>query len=192
MTPSLRSTRLILHPYTPMLVTEDHAEWLNDKELMRYSEQRHHAHTIKSQIEYVRNDAPERLLWLIRCNGTDIGTISAYVDEANKRANLGILLGRREYHGQGLAAEAWLVVVDYLFDQGLYKLECGCMDDNAPMRRLATTTGFVLEAEIPGHFKVGDTYKGLVLYGRFKADVYHSQWEKMWQLPFWKPRHEAG
>src|SRR5215475_8509859 len=160
MTPALRSVRLILYPYSPMLVEQTHVDWLNDKDLMRYSEQRHHEHSLRTQLDYVREEHPSRFVWLIRCGGIDIGTMSAYVDAVNKRANLGILLGRREYHGQGLAAEAWTAVIDYFFDNDFNKIECGCQDDNWPMRRLATSTGFNLEAEIPGHFRVGDNYKG--------------------------------
>src|SRR5215475_12022905 len=125
MTPALRSARLILHPHSPMLVTQEHVDWLNDKDLMKYSEQRHHEHTLRTQLDYVRAEHPSRLVWLIRCNSVDIGSMSAYVDAANQRADLGILLGRREYHGQGLAAEAWTTVIDYLFDSGLHKIECG-------------------------------------------------------------------
>src|SRR5215475_1165082 len=192
MTPALRTLRLILHPHSPMLVTEEQVTWLNNKELMQYSEQRHREHTLKTQLDYVRDEHPHRNVWLIRCNAVDMGTLSAYVDEINKRVDLGILIGRREYHGQGLAAEAWTAVIDYFFDNGFHKIECGCQDDNWPMRRLATTTGFSLEAEIPGHFKVGDRYKGLIRYGRFKQDVYHSPWDRMWQPPFWKPGRETN
>lgn len=192
MTPALRSTRLMLHAYTPMLVTEEHARWLNDKELLQFSEQRHSEHTVKTQLDYVRDGPPNRHLWLIRCNAADIGSITAYVDEHDRRANLGILIGRREYHGQGFAAEAWLTVIDWLFDNGYHKIEAGCREDNWPMRRLATTTGMTLEAEIPGHYKVGDKFLGLTLYGRFKADVYHSEWQQMWQSPFWKPGENAS
>jgi len=175
-----------------MLVTQEHVDWLNDKELMQYSEHRHRQHDLGTQFAYTGGHHPERHLWLIRCNGADIGTLSAYVDSTNKHANLGILIGSRAHQGQGLAAEAWTTVVDYLFDEGFHKVECGCMDTNHRMRRLATTTGFTLEATIPGHFRVGDRFEGLVLYGRFKVDKYHSEWERMWRPPFWKPGEQTS
>lgn len=192
MIPTLRSARLLLRPYTPMLVQTAHVDWLNDKELMQYSEQQFFDHTMKSQIEYVRAEVPERLLWLICCNGKDIGSISVYVNERHKRANLGILLGAREYHGQGFAAEAWTTVIEHLFESGINKVEAGCRLDNERMRRLAVTTGMRLEAEIPGHFKVGDSYHGLALYGRFARDVFHSEWQQMWAGPYWEPKNNAG
>jgi len=186
-TPVLHSQRLTLHPYTTNLVTEEHVAWLNDKELMQFSEQRHHRHTMKSQLTYVSQDLTNIMLWLFRCNGVDIGTMSAYIDPENHRVNIGILLGKQEYHGRGLATEAWKTVMEYFFDNGIHKVEAGCRSDNWAMRRLAVSAGMMLEAEIPGHFKVGGKYKGLVCYGRFKEDEYHSSWERMWNLPFWQP-----
>ena len=187
MTPALRSFRLTLHPYTRILVSLEHVGWLNDPELMQYSENRHLRHTLMSQYAYVSNFGDNQHLWLIRCGEKDIGTISAHVDDINKRANLGILLGSREHQGQGLAAEAWLAVIDWLFGEGIHKVEAGCRDDNHPMRRLAVTTGMTLEAELPGHFKCGDKWLSAVLYGRFKTDQYHSEWDAMWSEPFYKP-----
>ncbi len=179
MTPALRSLRLILSPYTPMLVTQEHVDWLNDKKLMRYSENRFFKHTQKTQLNYVGFDGEDRMLWLIRCEGVDIGTLVAHLDKQNNHANLGIMLGKQEYQGQGLAAEAWTAVIDYLFSEGLHKVECGCREDNQPMKRVAITTGMKLEAKIPGHFKVGNKYESLCVYGRFRADKHVSEWAQV-------------
>lgn len=185
MTPCLRSARLILHPYTPILVKQEHVDWLNDKDLMSYSEQRLRPHTMITQMEYAGSANPDRHLWLIRCDGVDIGSISAHVDGFNRRANLGILIGRREYQGQQMAAEAWCTVIDWLFENDIHRVECGHRGDNERMRRLAFTTGFTHEAEIPGYFRKGDSYESLVLWGRFKHDVFHSKYQKIWQAPYW-------
>src|SRR5215475_15788978 len=113
MTPSLRSSRLILHAHSPALVTQEHVDWLNDKDLMRYSEQRHREHTLRTQLDYVRDESPQRKLWLIRCESVDIGTLAAYVDENNKRCDLGILSGSSENQGQGCDAAEWTGVFNY-------------------------------------------------------------------------------
>ena len=76
MTPSLRSVRLILHPYSPSLVTQLHVDWLNDPDLMQFSENRHEQHDLGTQSAFAGSFHPERHLWLIRCNGTDIGSVS--------------------------------------------------------------------------------------------------------------------
>lgn len=186
MTPTLRSLRLILHAYTPMLVTQQHVDWLNNPELLFYSEQRHRPHSIATQYEYVRGFQPCDHVWVIRCGAEDIGTLTAFVDDINGTANMGVLLGSN--HGQGFGTEAWLTVTEWLFSTGVRKIEAGCRDDNWPMRRLALCAGMRLEAEVPGHFKVGDNERGMALYGRFAADTTQSEWEAMWNAPFWKPK----
>jgi len=60
------------------------------------------------------------------------------------------------------------------------------MSSNQAMRRLAVTTGFELEAEVPGHFRLdGDEICGLVLYGRLRENKHHSAWDRMWSETFW-------
>ncbi len=194
MTPALRSLRLLLYSYTPSLVAQEHVDWLNNPELTFYSEQRHHRHSIKTQYDYVRSFRPCDYVWLIRCGAKDIGTITAYIDALNGVSNLGILLGP-SYQGQGLATEAWLAVMDWLFAEGIRKVEAGCREDNWSMRRLALSTGMTLEAVIPGHFRVGDDAKGMALYGRFKSEPRRTEWDEMWREPFWKPKvltHESS
>ncbi len=189
MTPTLRSLRLILHDYSPSLVAQEHVDWLNDPTVTRFSEQRHYRHTMKSQYDYVRGVQSCDHIWLIRLGAEDVGTITAHVDPPNGIANMGILLGPA-FQGQGLAAEAWIAVMEWLFSEGIRKVEAGCREDNWQMRRLALSTGMTLEGEVPGHFKVGDGVKGMALYGRFKDEPQRSQWEEMWREPFWKPKVE--
>lgn len=205
MTYTLRTPRLVLHPYNEFAVTQQHVDWLNDRELMQYSEQRHFVHTMKSQYEYARqvkfaedhSISDKQLLWLIQGSDgkdgyEDLGTISANIDLINKRANLGILIGSRPHQGMGLAAEAWNAVVDWLFSQNCHKVEAGCREDNWKMRRLAVTTGMTFEGQIPSHFKVGETFVDLILYGRFKTDTAQSPWNEMFKhlRPDWKDRDQ--
>lgn len=187
MTPTLRSLRLILHHYTPMLVSQQHVDWLNNQELMFFSEQRHYHHSLKSQLEYTRCFKPCDHVWVIRCGSNDVGTITAHLDDPNSTANMGILLAP-ESQGQGFGTEAWTTVMEWLFSEGIRKVEAGCREDNWAMRRLALNAGMTLEAEIPGHFRVGDSAKGMALYGRFAVEPERSEWAEMWREPFWKPK----
>lgn len=185
MTPTLRSLRLILSPYTALWVRSEHIEWLNNRDHMQFSEQRHRLHTVKSQIEFARSIPPDSHVWVVRCGATDVGTISAHSDKLNQVANMGILIGPNHL-GHGFGQEAWATVMEWLFDEGAKKVEAGCRADNAPMRRLALATGMAQEAIIPGHYRVGDERRDLVLYGRFCDSKSPSEWDTMWREPFWR------
>jgi [ribosomal protein S5]-alanine N-acetyltransferase len=126
--------------------------WLNDKEHMRFSEQRHKTHTSQSMIEYRKGfDQVTSLLWDIYYNlndGYHIGTISAYIDEPNKRAEMGILIGPK-YCGFGLGTSAWTLAMRYLQSR-VEAIFAGMMLENIGMQKICkhcdmVPAGFVFD-----------------------------------------------
>ena len=164
--PTIRTKRLVLIPYTSENVTQEHVDWLNDPEVVRYSEQRHIRHTEVTQQIYVGWARLNGDIWIIQKDGVDIGTISMRIDKDNKTANMGILIGRKGVWGQGYASEAWKAVMHYCFAIGLRKVECGTMCSNAGMRGVALKTGMFLEGSRPKHFLLDGEPEDLILYGR--------------------------
>lgn len=71
-----------------------------------------------------------------------IGNITAYIDEANKTADLGILIGETKAWGKGYAAEAWMAVCEHLFKKmNIRKITAGTMSCNKRMLNLMKRTG---------------------------------------------------
>lgn len=146
--------------------------WLGDSEVTAYSEQRHLAHTVQSQLDYLStfSGREDRFFWDIQVKGWKwpVGTITAHLDLPNKTANLGIMVGDRRARGRGYALEAWETISDFLFEQDIRKLEAGCMANNWPMRRLLGKAKFQQEGQILGHFLLNGNPEDMVLYGRFR------------------------
>jgi RimJ/RimL family protein N-acetyltransferase len=178
----LQSERLHLVPYTSNLVTVDHVAWLSDPVLMRYSENRHHKHTVKSQRAYLDSFPGDSFIWLIRANDTlrpgmidsdvntlapgarDLGSISAYIDPYNGVADMGILLAKAQ--GQGFGLEAWQRVMLFLIGGDIRKIECGCRADNGAMKRIASKSNMRYEGTRPWHFlNDNDSPVDLDMYG---------------------------
>ncbi len=154
-------------PYTAAMVTDRHISWLNDKRLMRYSEQRHMEHTLETQHSFLNGFPGESYVWLIReDDGSgvyDIGTMTAHIDEPNGLANLGILIG---VPGRGYGTTAWKAVMEFLDTLDfIRKIECGTMRQNMAMRCLAMSAGMSVEAFIPNHFLLDGKPEDLVIYG---------------------------
>jgi len=150
----LKTNRLTLIPYKSNLITTKHLEWLNDKELMKYSEQRHQEHTRKTQEEYLNNFPEGSFIWLIQRKQEpimDIGTITAYVDPYNGVADMGILIGHG-HQSKRYGQEAWNSVRDFLLRGNIRKITCGCRSDNMPMRNIAHHAGFSFEGCRQNHF----------------------------------------
>lgn len=143
--------------------------WLNDKELMKYSEQRHIEHTKQTQLSYLNDNfsgtANQSRYWYVILNDNErgikndlIGSITGHVFKRGHSlrprsktpsfaawkdrlsVNIGIMLG--EQHGHGYASEALSAVVNYYSDTGIKHMEVGMMPDNEAMVKLAKTCGF--------------------------------------------------
>jgi RimJ/RimL family protein N-acetyltransferase len=144
--------------------------WLNDKELMRYSENRHKQHTAATQIEYIMSFLynPGDILREIHLDDVLIGTITAIVDRNNRVANVGILIGKG-FGGNEHGYEAWAMLCNSLFEhQGMRRIEAGCMALNMPMIKIMRRYGMKEEGRRMSHFMVDGAYSDLVLYGRFR------------------------
>lgn len=146
------------------------AQWLNDPEIVKYSEQRHRQHTTESQRDYWRSTATvePNCVYTIHGTGAPIGSISAVIDQNNNVANVGIMIGDKSAWGQGYGFEAWECFCNYLIvEKSIRKIEAGCMNINGPMNRICIKYGMKHEATIPQHFLAS---KGLPvsmnLYGK--------------------------
>lgn len=173
MMPKLETDRIALVPYVAGMVTDEHLSWLNDKEVTRYSEQRHINHTLESEHKYLNERRENENIWLIRTKEKppkDLGTIAATIDYHNGIAEMSIMLSKPAW-GNGYATEAWKSVMKWLFDaMRVRKIECGTMADNLSMRMLATRCGMKCEAVKVQHFILNRVPVALAYYAKFRPE----------------------
>lgn len=143
------------------------AGWLNDKAHTRYSERRHHRHSAESVIKEWTTKGPT-LFWGIARNGTFVGTISATIDAHNKTADLGIMICRPSWK-KGIATKAWAGLSTKLFNEGIEKIEAGCMANNQHMIQVFERAGMKYEGRRIKHFQFTKNKRvDAVYYGKFK------------------------
>jgi ribosomal-protein-alanine N-acetyltransferase len=174
-TPVLQSRRLKLEPRYAGHVTSAHVAWLNDPDVVKYSEQRHKKHTLKTEQEFVNEMAssPHDHIWSItkQVDAGIIGVITAHIDPNNPVANVGIMIGDKTAWRQNFGLEAWNAVTNWLFENGIHKVEAGCHYENKGMRRLAIKAGMTLEGVRHNHFMVDGEPQHLLLYGKTKPQT---------------------
>jgi RimJ/RimL family protein N-acetyltransferase len=172
MTPPLSTFNLVLVPYQQRLLRQQHVDWLNDPETVKYSEQRHRKHTMDTQRQYLWTFPKNSHIWLIEYALSPttelkaIGTITAYIDEPNGVANMGIMLGEKRGRGHGIAA--WSTVMDYLFQNGIRKVEAGMMAVNGGMRAICRKSKMNYEGTQLDHFIFEGKPCDLLHYGKIK------------------------
>jgi RimJ/RimL family protein N-acetyltransferase len=146
----LAGRRTRLEPFSERHLSARYVGWLNDPNVTRYSDQRLRRHSLESCRSYAQSfiDSPN-YFWAIVTDENalgHVGNITAYVDETNKVADLGILVGEAQARGVGYATDAWTTACDFLFRQAkMRKITAGTMAVNEPMMRVMTRVGMTVE-----------------------------------------------
>lgn len=75
----------------------------------------------------------------------------------HRLGDIGVIVGRKEFWGKGLASQAIALLRDFAFSRvGLYTLTAGCYGNNAGSARAFEKAGFRIEARLPGRYLCGD------------------------------------
>lgn len=175
----IRTKRLLITPFSKSHLHQKYVEWLNDPELMRYSEQRHKKHDLESCRDYWQSfEGTPNYFWAIEeteIGFGHIGNINAYVNEKNLLADVGILIGAREAQNKHYGIEAWIGVCQFLFyDARIRKITAGAMSKNIPMLRIMSKVGMIDDG----------VRKRQYLFENQEVDIVHmalfrEQWEKI-------------
>lgn len=153
----IETERLKLTPFDPAQhLNARYVGWLNDPDVVQYSEQRHKSHTLESCAAFVAsfNNSPS-YLWAIvqKSDSTHIGNIHADIDPDNGIADVAILIGAHEIWGQGYGLEAWNGVLDWLKTQSnTRKIVAGCMRSNIAMHSIMVKSGMIDDGQRQKHY----------------------------------------
>jgi hypothetical protein len=83
--------KISLVKFNKNFITKNYLNWLNDKELMKFSHQRYYKHTKKSSLQYLRNIQKEGHLFYASLDykkKIHVGNVSAHIDKINKIAEI--------------------------------------------------------------------------------------------------------
>ena len=164
--PVVASRRLVIEPFDAACISKEYLSWLNDAEVMRFSNQRFRSHTAASARDYIASfEGTSNSFVAIRLadGGRMIGTMTAYVDEHHGTADMGLLIGDRTCWGQGYGLEAWSALMRQLFASRVRKVTGGALRPNVGMLRIMERSGMHLEA-VRSRQEIVDSVEQDVLY----------------------------
>ncbi|HEY7608075.1 MAG TPA: GNAT family N-acetyltransferase [Alphaproteobacteria bacterium] len=159
-----------LEPFAERHLTPRYVAWLNDPEVVRYSEQRHRRHTLESCRAYCRSFAgtPHKFWAIIAAPHGHVGNITATVDEPNRVADLAILVGERSVWGRGVGARAWTLALEWLLGPGgMRKVTAGTMAENMAMLAIMRKSGMAEEGRRRAQYLFDGRPVDAVLAARF-------------------------
>jgi RimJ/RimL family protein N-acetyltransferase len=172
--PLVSGERLFLCLFTEADITADYMKWLNDPEVVRFSNQRLLHHDDQSCLAYLRTFSGGDDLFLairLASDGRLIGTMTAYVSLHHGTADMGLLIGEQALWGQGLGLEAWRLLMDYLFQtRKLRKITGGALRGNVGMVRIMERSGMHLEAARMRQEIVEGEPQDVVYFAKFRTN----------------------
>lgn len=146
----LLTKRLLIEPFSQDHLTQKYVNWLNDPEVVKYSEQRFKIHTLESCQTYFDSfENSPHCFWaiLIKDQNKHIGNMTAYIDPHHQVADIGILIGEKNNWGKGYGKEAWEAVCQYLLKKKqIRKVTAGAMANNLAMLKIMKDCGMKEEA----------------------------------------------
>lgn len=169
----IRTGGLCISSFRNELLTDRYVGWLNDPQVVRFSEQRHLLHSMETCSAYLAQmQHSDGLFLAIHVESSEIGhigNISVAIDKPNLSADLSIMIGEKRAWGHGYASLAWSVVIQYLIeDAGMRRVTAGTMEVNEPMIRLMQRSAMQIDCVRPRHFLWEGREVGLVTGSRFR------------------------
>jgi len=151
-------------------------QWFNDSEVCKYNDHFRFPNNKQKMVSYLETifASNNNLVLAIvqKKDDVHVGNISLQnIDWINRNAEFAILLGEKEYWGQGIAEEAGELIIAHGFEElGLVRVCCGTSENNIGMQKLALKLGMQEEGRRKkAIFKSGD-YLDIIEYGLVKKD----------------------
>lgn len=146
----LYGEKVYLELFSPENISEEYVGWLNNKEVMQFSNQRFKNHTLNTSLDYFNSfDGADNVFLSIKKidNEKMIGTITIYFSSNHGVVDLGIMIGNKDMLGRGFGSDAWCGLVQALSNKKIVrKITAGALKSNAPMIKLMNKSGMHLEA----------------------------------------------
>jgi RimJ/RimL family protein N-acetyltransferase len=156
-------------------VTKTYLSWLQDDEVMvglatsGYSIENLHDY-VSSKI----NDSTVAFFAICDISsGEHIGNVKIdFYDEKANVAELGVLIGNKNYWGKGIAYEACKLAIQFGFkEMKLRKIYLAVYESNPVAKKVYEKLGFVLEGTLRKHVTVKGEFQDKYLMGLFKKEL---------------------
>jgi RimJ/RimL family protein N-acetyltransferase len=146
----LTGHKVVLKPFLESDITSAYISWLNDPEVVKYSNQRFIQHTESSCRAYLDGFrcTPNLFLSVRTLSGDSlIGTMTTYFDPNHGTADIGIMIGDKTKWSGGYGQDAWDTLLRHLIKtEQVRKVTAGTMAPNQPMIKVIERSGMTLES----------------------------------------------
>ena len=137
---------MLIRTFQEKDITPRYISWLNNPEVVRFSNQRFITHTESSCQSFYHSMAssPSSFLAIEHAEYGHVGTLTVHFNDNHGTADIGILVGEPSIWGQGVGVAAWtLAMTTALKIPKMRKVTAGTLACNAGMLSIMRKSGMV-------------------------------------------------
>jgi RimJ/RimL family protein N-acetyltransferase len=163
----LDGTKVSLRTFQERDITPAYICWLNDPQVVRYSNQRFRAHSMDSCRAYMESFVgSDNMFIAIYHEGAFIGTMTAYCSAVHGTCDIGLLISPN-VQGKGLGKDAWGTLMAHLLATGTRKVTGGTLRCNEAMVRIMQRSGMQADGVRAGQELVDGVAHDMLHFAKF-------------------------
>lgn len=167
----LEGDKIVLRTLMPSDIKERYLSWLNDPVICQYLEVGIFPTTMDELRKFYEQISVSKtdvfLAIVVKKNRKHIGNIKlGGINWVHGFANLGIVIGEKEYWAKGIGQEACRLMLEYAFHRlNLHKVTLGVWANHFPAIRAYKKIGFQEEGRLRRMFKTPSGYVDKLIMG---------------------------
>ncbi len=139
--------QVLLRPLCLEDVTDTYINWMNDYDVVKYTESRFKLHvkeSLKNFVENCNSSCNYTFAIIYKETSAHIGNIKlGNINWYHRCGDIGLIIGKPEFYGRGIATEAISLACEYGFrNLGLHRITSGAYASNIGSIRAFEKNGF--------------------------------------------------
>ena len=168
------SSKIILEELRLEHVSLEYVDWLNDHEVMKFTEQNTGSHTIESTNDFVKRIIQDKDVFLfgIFFNKNHIGNIKlGPINRNHLSADISYIIGNKSYWGKGVTTLIINKVCEFGFEnQHLQKISAGTNVLNTGSARVLEKNNFKLEGVLRDQVNLDNRRCDILRFGLLRKE----------------------
>jgi len=149
-------------------------KWFNDSVVTKYQNKKIFPNTRENQkkyYSYLQSSNADVVMAIVdEETNKHLGNVGLHkIDWVHRSAELGIVIGEKEFYGKKYGKQAWKLITEYGFNiLNLHRIYALIMEENIASIKCAEAAGFVCEGKIRDYFYKNGVYKKVLYYNIIK------------------------
>lgn len=169
---NLLKSKIILKKISPKNISLNYIKWMNDPEVVQFTEQKNKKHTRKNIGLFLKktNEDIFSEIYGIFYEKNLIGTIKiGNINKIHKTAEISYIIGNKKFWNKGIATNVVKKICDYIFGElKLKKIIAGTYSVAISSQKILIKNGFKLEGILKKQILFKNKRIDLHFYGKLK------------------------